>query len=75
MTKNICIDFMDMPVGVVPDTEDFETDKAYIKQESVNNELVWSIYNCHGEKMGYAASREVAFAIVNQNELIGLSVH
>ena len=50
-------------------------DTAYIKQESLNNDLVWSIYNEQGEKLGYAASREVAFAVVMQNEFIGLSVH
>ena len=50
-------------------------DTAYIKQESLNNDLVWSIYNEQGEKLGYAASREVAFAVVRQNEFIGLSVH
>ncbi len=54
---------------------DVESDKAYIKKEYMNNETVWSIYNYQGEKMGYAASREVAFAVVNQNELIGMSVH
>lgn len=53
----------------------FTTDTAYIKQEVLNNDFVWSIYNEQGEKLGYAASREVAFAIVNQNEFIGLSVH
>ncbi len=53
----------------------FDEDKAYIKQEYLNNETVWSIYNYQGEKMGYAASREIAFAVVNQNELVGLSVH
>ena len=50
-------------------------DTAYIKQESLNNDLVWSIYNEQGEKLGYAASREVAFAVVMQNEFIGLSVN
>ncbi|MBQ3034429.1 MAG: hypothetical protein IKL90_04950 [Alphaproteobacteria bacterium] len=50
-------------------------DTAYIKQEPLNNDMVWSIYNEQGEKLGYAASREVAFAVVMQNEFIGLSVH
>ena len=53
----------------------FNPETAYIKQESVNNDLVWAIYNEQGEKLGYAASREVAFAVVNQNEFTGLSVH
>lgn len=75
MTKNICIEPFEDSQYLLMDAEEIDADKAYIKQESVNNELVWSIYNTHGEKMGYAASREVAFAIVRQNELIGLSVH
>lgn len=50
-------------------------DTAYIKQELLNNDMVWSIYNEQGEKLGYASSREVAFAVVSQNECIGLSVH
>ncbi len=50
-------------------------DTAYIKQETLNIDLDWSYYNEQGEKLGYAASREVAFAVVMQNEFIGLSVH
>ncbi len=53
----------------------WETDKAYIKQETINNERVWSIYNGQGEQMGYAADRQIAFAMVSQNELTPLSVH
>ena len=53
----------------------FQNDSAYIKQESINNDLVWSIYNEQGQKLGYAASREVAFAVVTQNEFVGFSVH
>lgn len=75
MTKDIRINLPNVQKDILSEIANFEMDKAYIKQESVNNELVWSIYNCQGEKMGYAASREIAFAIVNQNELIGLSVH
>ncbi len=75
MTKNIAIDLAAEAPYFQENTTDFEMNQAYIKQESINNELVWSIYSCQGEKMGYAASREVAFAIVSQNELVGLSVH
>ena len=53
----------------------FQNDSAYIKQESINNDLVWSIYNEQGQKLGYASSREVAFAVVTQNEFVGFSVH
>lgn len=52
-----------------------KNDSAYIKQESINNDLVWSIYNEQGQKLGYASSREVAFAVVTQNEFTGFSVH
>ncbi len=48
---------------------------AYIKQETLNDNAVWSIYNLHGEKMGYAATREMAFAVAKQNAYNGMSVH
>ena len=48
---------------------------AYIKKENLNNNDVWSIYNVQGEKMGYAATREMAFAIAKQNSYTGTSVH
>lgn len=54
---------------------DIFVDLAYIKKEELNNEPVWSIYNFQGEKMGYASSREMAFAVARQNEYVGNSVH
>lgn len=51
------------------------TDLAYIKKEELNNSSVWAIYNFQGEKIGFTGSRDTAFAIVRQNELIGSSVH
>lgn len=54
---------------------DIFIDMAYIKKEVLNNEPVWSIYNFQGEKMGYASSREMAFAVARQNEYVGNSVH
>ena len=74
MSKEINIDINDEAkslLEVIP----FASEKAYIKQESLNNDMVWSIYNENGEKLGYAASREVAFAIVSQNQIVGVSVH
>lgn len=74
MSKEINIDINDEALSLL-NMVPFTSEKAYIKQESLNNDMVWSIYNEQGEKMGYAASREVAFAIVSQNQFIGLSVH
>ncbi len=74
MSKEINIDIND-EVKSLLDVFTITSEKAYIKQEPLNNDMVWSIYNEHGEKLGYAASREVAFAIVSQNQFIGLSVH
>lgn len=75
MNKEFQLPETEEKVFFMQNSFDFETNKAYIKQELINDSQVWSIYNYQGEKMGYAASRDVAFAIVNQNALIGLSVH
>ena len=75
MTKPFILSDLDEPTYFMQNTLSIDMDKAYIKQEFLNNESVWSIYNGQGEKMGKASSREVAFAVANQNELIGLSVH
>ena len=75
MSKQFVLPEFDEGTYFLQNALSVDMDKAYIKQEMHNNALVWSIYNGQGEKMGYAASREVAFAVVNQNELIGLSVH
>jgi len=50
-------------------------DRFYIKQEQQNNDLVWAIYSPEGERMAQAFSREVAMAIVRQNDLIATQVH
>lgn len=50
-------------------------DIAYIKQDIVNNEPVWSIYAAEGTRMGYAAERDVALAIISQNDMTPMSVH
>ncbi len=74
MSKEINIRINDEEKSLL-DVFTIASEKAYIKQEPLNNDMVWSIYNEQGEKLGYAASREVAFAIVSQNQFIGLSVH
>ncbi len=75
MTQPIKINFAPDFSYTFSDLKDFDSEMAYIKKETINNEPVWSIYSGQGEQMGYAASREVAFAIVLQNELTAYSVH
>lgn len=75
MNKEIQLPEMEETPYFMKNTFSLEEERAYIKQEMMNNEIVWAIYNYLGEKVGYAGSREVAFAVANQNELIGLSVH
>lgn len=48
---------------------------AYVKKEVLNHEAVWGIYSSFGEKMGQASSREIAVALVQQNDLTPHSVH
>ena len=50
-------------------------DVAYLKKDIVNNEEVWSIYAAEGTRMGYAADRQVALALISQNDLTPMSVH
>ncbi len=49
--------------------------RFYIKQEQQNEDLVWAIYSPDGERMAQAFSREVALAIVRQNDLTAAQVH
>lgn len=50
-------------------------DDVYIKQEMINNECVWSIYNFSGEQLAYTATKEAALLLVQQNDYHALSVH
>lgn len=50
-------------------------DVAYLKKDIVDNEEVWSIYAAEGTRMGYAADRQVAMALISQNDLTPMSVH
>lgn len=71
MTKEIKIAFLNE--ALVHSAR--EPDMAYIKKETLNDNPVWTVYNTDGEKMGYAATREIAFAVARQNAYIGVSVH
>lgn len=50
-------------------------DIAYIKQDMIDNSMMWSIYGAEGTRIGYAQNRDVALAIVSQNDLTAMSVH
>ncbi|MBQ4471957.1 MAG: DUF1150 family protein [Alphaproteobacteria bacterium] len=49
--------------------------RVYIKKETKNNELVWAIYSPDGECMAQTGSREMAMALVRQNDLTAAQVH
>ncbi len=50
-------------------------EQVYIKKEKQNNELVWAIYSPEGERMAQTFSKEMALAIVRQNDLTASYVH
>ena len=50
-------------------------DIAYIKQDMIDNSMMWSIYGAEGTRIGYAQNRDVALAIVSQNDLTAMIVH
>lgn len=52
-----------------------EDDRVYIKKEKLNDELVWAIYSPEGEQMARTCSREMALAIIRQNDLTAAQVH
>lgn len=52
-----------------------ENDAAYVRAECQEGENVWVIYDCLGEKLGHASSREMAFAVAYQNDLLPADVH
>ena len=49
--------------------------RVYVKQENKNNEPVWAIYSSEGECMAHTFSREMALAIIRQNDLTATQVH
>jgi len=52
-----------------------EDDRVYIKKETRNDEPVWAIYSPDGEQMARTCSREMAMAIIRQNDLTAAQVH
>ena len=52
-----------------------EDDRVYIKKENQDNEPVWAIYSPEGECMAQTFSREMALAIVRQNDLVATQLH
>ena len=52
-----------------------EESRVYIKKENQNNELVWAIYSPEGERVAQTFSREMAMAIIRQNDLTATQVH
>lgn len=73
--KDIQVEFPKTIYSIHHDVFPDEEDKAYVKREVQDNEAVWVIYNTEGERLAQVASRELAFAVVAQNDLIPLSVH
>ena len=57
-------------------TEDVgEESRVYIKKEHQDDELIWAIYSPEGERMAQTFSKEMALAIVRQNDLTAAQVH
>lgn len=52
-----------------------DNDTAYIRSGTIDSENLWIIYDCAGEKLGHANSREMAFAVAYQNDLLPMDVH
>ena len=52
-----------------------EETRVYIKKEPTEAGLIWAIYSPEGERMAQTFSREMALAIVRQNDLTATQVH
>ena len=52
-----------------------DNDTAYIRAETIDSENLWVIYDYAGENLGHASSREMAFAVAYQNDLMPMDVH
>lgn len=48
---------------------------AYIKPVEVENEQAWAVHGADGSPLAVVVEREVAFALVRQNDLEPVSVH
>ena len=52
-----------------------EETRVYIKKENQDDELIWAIYSPEGERMAQTFSKEMAMAIIRQNDLTAAQVH
>lgn len=50
-------------------------DVAFVKPIVYEGEALWSIHSANGEPIALATERDLAFAIVRQNNLDPVSVH
>lgn len=50
-------------------------DMAYVRKTSVNGTDGWGVFAADGTSIGFAEERDVAFALVRQNDLQPVSVH
>ena len=48
---------------------------AYIKQETINFQLVWAMYDSDGNRLGHTSSKEMAMALLRQNDCLPHTVH
>ncbi len=48
---------------------------AYIKQETINFQLVWAMYDSDGNRLGHTNSKELAMALLKQNDCLPHTVH
>ena len=52
-----------------------DENRVYVKKENENDAPVWAIYSPEGERVAQAFSREMALAIIRQNDLTAAQVH
>ena len=50
-------------------------DLAYVKKSVMDDETVWTIHAAEGTKVASAQNRDIAIALINQNDLVAYSVH
>ena len=48
---------------------------AYVKRVTVDEHTAYAVHGADGSPLAMAASRDVAFALIRQNELEPVSVH
>ena len=65
-----------VPVDNLFCSEDIKDEnRVYVKKENQDNAPVWAIYSPEGERMAQTFSREMALAIIRQNDLTAAQVH